>query len=226
MNIKQLTAHAKNIPQLDKGGLSIKNDLLEYIKDCPDNTSILDIGPFLGSTTAFIALGLIMHDKNIDIHSIDLWNACEEYTKRAKEKLGIDFIAGEDLMDRWGENLEIIYPYLKTYVYPYKMSINEYKHDQSEISLIVDDICCYKDRFDHLLQECSPYFIPGKTILFLCDYYFYETKDKLNFQYQKNMMEANQDVFKFIKRVPHSRCAIYRYLGGEIKYINEEVSHE
>ncbi len=62
------------------------------------------------------------------------------------------------------------------------------------------------------------------TIVFLMDFYFYESRAHSEpiYKYQSRFMKRNRKRFEYIERPIGSRCAIFRYLGGEIDYRVEE----
>lgn len=206
------------IPSLGHGGKSIGNFLIDSAMNSRDYTDIIDLGPWLGSTTAHLAYGVTLSEKKKDIRiiSYDRWIATQTYKKRAKVHHDIEYELDQDLLPIFKENIA---PFKKM-VKPKQGDIIEckYKSDRS-VELLIDDCCTGKDYHDHMMKTFSPYFVAGKTILVLMDYCFYEKKPDAGYlHYQKDFMNENKTVFMPLFKIRGSMAAVFRYMGGEISY--------
>jgi hypothetical protein len=210
---------ANCIPEMGNGGRKIKNELMREAKEVLPGNSIFDFAPFIGSTTAFLACGLI-EAKNFEsvIHSVDKWEMDKKYAVWIKERE----IKTDDLQK---EHLKNIQPFVNAGVKieSTKSDIRNYTYPGDPVQLLIDDLGVCKSITDSVLKNTIPYMIPGLTIIFFMDYYFYESyHDYKSRVYQRDLMKANKKVFEFIEHPKHSRTAIYRYLGGEVNYIEGE----
>ena len=84
MNLHELKKIAGSIPDLGRGGASVKNELTLAAFAVKNNRIIIDIAPYMGSTTAYIGLGAYMSGNNVKIYSYDLWIADKHYVKKQK----------------------------------------------------------------------------------------------------------------------------------------------
>jgi hypothetical protein len=209
--IKRLIAHADKIPSLGGGGKGIKKYLIKYASQVKRDRSIIELGPWLGSATAYICIGIILGGHDYDYHVWDKWEMVEPFISRAKLKHGIDFKNSDDIYNLFYKNIQLFGVYINVH----RESILDIKwNNNKKIGLYIDDIGSLKNQVDYKMKMLTPAFIPGETILFMMDYYFYETHPKN--QYQKQFFDKNNDVFKFIERAGQ-KCAIFRYIGEEIK---------
>lgn len=216
---KNLLTFADSVPEMGCGGKIIKNHLMRFAEQIRPGNAVLDIAPFLGSTTTFLSCGLSnANNKTSTIYSVDKWELEEKYRAWIKKR-GLEI---EDLQKEFYKNVS---PFMEAGVKIvfYKQDIRSYYYNREPIQLLVDDIGISKDITDHILKTCLPYFIPGQTIIFFMDFYFFEEfKDYESRIYQHDLMAANKGVFKFLERPKNSRTAIFKYLGGEINFIDDK----
>ena len=227
--MNRLIKIADKIPCLGCGGKAVKNDLIYYASEVKDGMAIVETGPWHGSATAYILIGL--NGKQNKVYCYDLWKIDEVFKKRAQHHHGIQYRKGQNLLPIFMKNIK---PFDNGNIIPIRENVLDIKWSGDPIGLVVDDISSGKLKFDHTMKEFSKGFVSGETIIFLMDHFFYESRknpDKFPFyHYQKKIMELNDKVFTFIKRPEYgagrghrkSKCGIYRYEGGEIKYPEEE----
>lgn len=199
------TAIADKIPELGHGGKATKNYLIKYAENTRSGRAIVEIGPFIGSSTAYLAIGAGAKNQ---IHSYDLWLADPGYVKKARTQLGIDLKPGSDIYPIWCKNIK---PW-NTNIYPHKEDIAKaFWIPKLPIGLYVDDAGHDITHIDRMASEFMRYFIPGETIIIMMDYFFYETHEDALYLTQKNYFENNKR-FTFIERCKSpSRAAIFRY---------------
>lgn len=215
--IAELKVLADAIPELGCGGGAVRKELILAASAVKNKRTIVDIAPYLGSTTAYAALGVNISGNMVDIHSIDLWEADDDYRKKAFKYHNMKLKPTEDLKRRWKYNIkEFITP--KCRIIGAKGDVKKVKLDMRfPIGLYIDDIDVGKKYFKKAMKKYSKHFIPGETILFLMDWGFYE-RDEGIMKYQKKFMDANTDAFTFLMRPSKSYCGIFLYNGGKIKY--------
>lgn len=215
--IKELIKLAETIPELGCGGASVRNELILAASAVKNKRTILDIAPYLGSTTAYAAIGANISGNIVDIHSIDLWEASEDYRKKAFKYHKMKLKAGEDLKRRWRKNVD---PFKSPAgrIIGTKGDVRKIKLQMRfPIGLYVDDINVGKKYFKRAIKKYSKHFIPGETILFLMDWGFH-VRDEGNYKYQKKFMDANAEAFTLIATPHKSYCGIFLYNGGKINY--------
>jgi hypothetical protein len=222
MNLKELISHADNIPDLGYGGKTVKDDLMYYSSKVKSDRNIIDIAPCFGSTTAYIHCGLEKSGRSlISVYSFDMWELQnDEYKNKAKKYCNVELNSSDDFYNEYLKNIK---PYGQTNVIRGDILKQSWNSD-NKIGLFINDIGASKEYTDKIFQIFSPAFVKNETIIMMMDYYFYESKHHTEKQYlyQKKFMEKNKNVFDFIKKVEKSKCAIYKYLGGEINYEVEE----
>jgi len=218
-----LVTYANKVPQLAHGGRSIQEDLIDAAYRVESGDCIIDLGSYLGSSVLFEAVGIGISKSDVKIYAYDRWKLDDGMNRKAKNHLGKFYKDGTDF--KWAF-LEKIKP-VKHLVVPVQAHVLDISWEGGKIGLYVDDIGVGKMRVDHLMKTFSPYFIPGKTILFICDYYNYEKspRTKEHSFYQSKFFNKNDKVFKFIKRVKGSITAMFLYLGCEIDYNVEGESY-
>jgi hypothetical protein len=216
MNLRQLTTYANGIPDLGYGGKTVGKPLMRYASDVREG-AIVELGPWLGSATAFICLGVKHSGAAVPIHVFDKWVVNDHYKDRASHYHDIELSGPDDIIDMFRENIE---PF-GVDVIMHRTSIYKASWDGTPIALYFDDAGSNKKATDHKFKLFSPSFIPGETIVFMMDLFFY-TQGKGGFRYQRDFMKRNESVFQFITRPAKSMCGIFRYLGGEIDYDVEE----
>jgi hypothetical protein len=216
--IKNLIAEAKRIPELGHGGKTIAKYLLKYASLIDKENDIVEVGPWFGSSTAFISIGLMQSkNKKSTIHCFDKWDIDRDYKKKMDK--------------RYKDNLELgdAKKYFVEYMKPYKAKLKTYKgkiqdvkkYDGKNIELLVDDICFGKEKNDSMFKLFSGSFITNKTVIILMDYYYYLAGgeyDNPEMRYQKRFMRENEIIFEPISKTKQGTAQIFRYMGGKINY--------
>lgn len=214
--IKSALRYADTIQELGYGGKSIKNYLIEYARGVKSGQAIIDIGPYMGSTTAYLAIGVMQSGHDVEINSFDKFIMYPDMRRKANDFNGIEFKDNECFIDLYKYNIK---PF-DEYVFVRKCDCLDIEWNGGEVGLLVDDISNGKDRTDHLFKTFSQSFIKNETFIFLMDYYYHESfKNKFRYcKYANDFMVKNSSVFQFVKRIEGSRTAIFKYKGGEINY--------
>jgi hypothetical protein len=216
MDIKELITYADKIPELGPGGKSIKDYLIKYAGNVSSGHNIIDIGPYMGSTSSYLSIGVIKSGNDVKIHAYDLWVLYHDMNKKAKRFNGFKFNDDYHFDKLYDKNVKPFKKYIKTH----KCDCLDIEWQGGRVGLLVDDIGNGKNRTDHIMKTFSPYFITGKTCIFYMDYYYYKEKAKDHplSLYQRDFMKANKKVFTLIEKPKNSRTAIFRYEGGKINY--------
>jgi hypothetical protein len=169
MTLEELEIHAKSIPSM--GGARLGPFLDNKVKNIRPNTTIVEVGSWLGAGTAQIALSLLKNDMqdSITIHAYDRWQASESETRKAKSNPELKLNSGDDTL-LW----------VRSMLQPFGVSIEFHKGDLSKaswcgdpISIYIDDAAKTPEYFFHVLKTFGPAWIPGETILLLMDYHMW-----------------------------------------------------
>jgi hypothetical protein len=218
MDIKQSLNKAKEIPSLGCGGRSIGGYLYNAAKSLDYDCSIVEVGPWLGSATAFLVLGAQQSKCNISLYCYDKWIADEIYRSRAKRFHGLDFQKNEDILPYFLNNIEQFGRPIPNILRGDFKDVKFYSG--KKIGIAVMDAGCQIETNNNFMKVFSNHFIPNSTLVLMMDYYFYERKDNA-YKTQYLMMKKNKDRFKFLWRIGKSKTAAFKYLGGEVRYLNE-----
>ena len=200
---QSLVDKANKIPSM--GGMEIGPVLRQFARTAQPNTSIVEVGCWLGAGTAQLAVGVLegKHPTSIKIHCYDRWTANQaEVEKAARWRLQL--ADGEDLL-----------PYTKRMLEPFAIPIEFHQGDirtalwdGGPISIYVDDASKMSKLFYHSLGAFGPSWVPGQTVIFLMDFDIWKKTGKAEHQCQKEFIEDHQDSFE---RIPNTEVAVFRY---------------
>jgi len=199
-----------NIPHM--GGRTIGPWLELFAMEAEPGTAIIELGAWLGAGTEFLARGCI--GNNVDVHTFDIFMVKGNEVQKA-EKQGVYLNPKQD-------TLPLVQSYLSKYenIVYHKGNIADTIWIGPQISLHVDDACKSPKQFKFAINHFSPFWIPGKTVVVLMDYYFYKKRpDQPELICQKEYIENHGYAFEFIRDWPELACAAFKYLGGDVKYI-------
>ena len=203
-NLEGLRERALRLPS--QGGVEIGPWLEGYAAEVPRNSSIVEIGCWLGAGTAFLALGAMA--KATEIHVYDRWRVVGDEAEKAR-RWKIKLRDGEDTL-----------PLVKRFLSPFPALIRYHKGDVRQaiwsngpIGLYVDDATKVELIWEHAVRTFFPSFIRGETILVLMDYHFDE-KAGPKYGAQKRWMAAHRNRFELIEeRMGGTTAAAFRYVG-------------
>jgi len=204
-----LLERAKKIPSLGGGGATIWAELIDLAGKVNPDEAIVEVGPFLGSATAFMACGARRENGGPEIHCYDPWET-DDYIRKA-EKLGIRLEPGQDMLPLFLKNLE----QFGANLVPHKMSFMASSWGGRKIGLFVCDAGAPRELLEHMEKVFEPYFIPNHTSVLLMDYYFYEThSDPVYAEHRDYMRARGSDYVQYAKK---ARTAFFRYQGCGVK---------
>jgi hypothetical protein len=213
MLIKTLEKKAAAIPSMN--WQTVKDKLREYAQQVEDGQVVVEVGTWLGACTAAMMLGLKESGKtNVAIHMYDRFKTYLSQVEKA-EKFGV-------VLENNKSYFALVEKYLKPFEVPFIMhqgDIKKAKYDgKCKIGLFVDDASKKKEAFLHTMKTFNPFFIPGKTIVALLDYHYWEKKPGKGYECQRDYMEANKKHYKYLFRIVNpdgqkSSEAFFLYLG-------------
>ena len=198
---------ADSIPDLGHGGRRIADTLIRLAGAVRSDRAIVDIGPYLGSTTAYLALG----SRGVPIHAYDTWDAtiCD---LRAKARRYHGQELPDDLLPLFLKN---VMPWISR-IHQHKGDLFDARYDEvRDIGLLVDDIGCDERYTRAKLATFGPHLAPGARLV-LMDFYWFESKAGPDFDYQRRLVKANPQAFRFLER--DGMAAVFEWTPAEIKY--------
>lgn len=159
---------------------------------------IVEVGPWLGANTAFMAAGTADHTPPAPIHAYDLFKAQGDEVRKAAAQ-GLDIALGADTR-----------PLVQSLIAPFggdvrlhKGDILDVTWDGTPIALYVDDAAKTPTNFYHVLQTFAPSFVPGITIVVLMDYGFWRdlktAAQRRRFRVQQDLVERHAACFEEIR---------------------------
>ena len=190
----ELEAIADQIPSM--GAKKIGPLLRQMSRNAPADTSVVEVGCWLGAGTAQLALGIRERRcaDNVSLHCFDRWQATPREVEKAA-RCGVRLSVREDTLPRVRRTLE-----------PFNVPIRFHKGDMwksrwdgGPISVYVDDLSKAPRRFCRALLTFGPKWIPGETVIVLMDYHMWKKTGAAGHRCQKNFIEANRDCFEPIE---------------------------
>jgi hypothetical protein len=197
----------RRIPSM--GGREIGRYLREWAADVPSGCAIVELGSWLGAGTAQLALG----SKGSTIHAFDRFTANKSECEKARV-YNIILENGESTLD---VVRGLIGKDLTKRIEFHQGLITKAQWNGQKIGLYVDDACKRKKEFLSALNIFGRSFIPGKTVIVLMDYWYFERfPEDLGLKYQLTFMTAHKDSFRWTHgRLPGTSASAFLYLGGK-----------
>lgn len=207
--MQDLRAIADAIPELGHGGRTMADRLIDLACAVPSGRAIVDVAPWLGSTSSYLALGILKAGSGNCLHAFDRWRIDEEYRRKAKKYHGLDLKIGQSIRSRWVAHMA---PFGIRAV-PHQVDVLRMTWDDGPVGLLVDDISNTADMIRHTMLTFGPWMVPGAHLV-LMDWGFNERRGH---PHQRRLMERNASAFKMTERLPRpSEAAVFVRLGGKV----------
>ena len=196
--LADLEAAAARIPSM--GGRKLAPLLREAARRAPGGTAIVEVGCWIGSGTAQLALGIRGRERpDVALHSFDRWRTTHpgQIARAAREGLRLE--PSEDTLPRVRRSLE-------PFGVPVRFHRGEIEHARwngGPISVYVDDASKRLPIFCHALATFAPSWIPGETTIFLMDFHKAE--------FQRRFIEAAGGCFEPLEVRVRTALAMFRY---------------
>lgn len=191
------------------GGLKIGKELRDWASKTESGTAVVELGVWLGSGSEHLALGIQDSGNNVELHCFDNFKTTR--SEAMKTVRGIKLIKDQDTLPLVKKYLSKI----KVNIIYHKGNVIRAKWKNKPISLYVDDVCKRTKKFNHAIKTFSPFWIPGKTIIVLMDYYWHKKHLKEpDAQCQPEFINKYKKCFRHLKDWKFSSCAAFLYLGG------------
>lgn len=209
MQQQDLVALARSIPTM------VTPDVHEFLRTAASNVQngscIVEVGTWLGGTTAHMALGAREATDTPELIVFDRFIASMNEVKKAA-RAGIDLSRGEDTRPR-------VQKILDSFEVPVKLNktgILEIEWTQRPIGLYVDDAAKKPELFEHVVRQFGPSWIPGETIVALLDYKHWKKFDDPEMAYhyrvQQDFIESHSDCFELVMDSEVSSASVFRYI--------------
>lgn len=203
---------ATRIPDLGGGGRMVGASLTLMASEVPHDQLIIDVGPFIGSTTAFLAVGSQFGD-GAAIHSYDPWWANYHFSKKAWRHAKIRLKQNESFYGVWKENLRWCKAPIVAHVGRAERSIPP--EGDAKIGMVVDDALSTYDDLDLFWGTFGPRLAIGATVVAM-DYRFFETKPaarhEARVQFYRDFRYAFSD--PVLVEGHRSMAVEFKYRGG------------
>ena len=167
--------------------------LRRVARDVPPDTSIVEVGCWLGAGTAQLALGLRVRQSagRVRLHCYDRWQANVAEVEKAAH-WGVVLSTGQDTLPHTRRTLE---PF-EVPVEFHQGDIMDARWEGGPISVYVDDASKKWRAFYHVLITFGPHWIPGKTVVVLMDYNIWKSTGADAHRCQKEFIEAHDGCFQ------------------------------
>ena len=196
---------ADRIPSM--GGKEIGPLLRDLASHAPADTSIVEVGAWLGAGTAQLALGIRDRRRPWDValHCYDRWQANRSEVDKASG-FGVRLALLEDTLPRVRRTLE---PFGVPVEY-HKGELLESGWKNGPISVYVDDASKMPETFIHALRTFGPWWVPGTTLVVFMDYDYWKASGAAEHRCQKMFVESNGNCFERLERFDPGH-AVFRY---------------
>lgn len=203
-----LEDYARRFPHM--GGVKVGPELRQAASRVEPGRAIVEVGTWLGAGTAYLALGA---PQGIPIHCYDRFRVRSAESEKARA-FGVELPEDADSL-----------PWVKKALKPFGAKIVWHQgeligaiYGGPPIALYVDDANKRPDAWRAAVLTFKPFFIPGVTVLFLMDFYFYERMGSA-YEAQPNYMRKHRAEFELLAdHVGATSCAVFRYLGENAAY--------
>jgi len=200
--IQRLEKLAQAIPTMD--GVKAGSLLREYAAKSVG--CVVEVGAWLGSCTAYLALGALRNPQAGGIHVYDRFEATGSEIAKAAAN-GVKLKGGQDTEGVFKYNLA---PFQQAGVkiVSHKGDVRGAMWNGERIGLYVDDASKRKPLFDHAIKTFGKGFDPG-TVLFLMDFFYFEKNPDPGLAYQYEYMNAHKRRYRYIDRIAGTSAAIF-----------------
>jgi hypothetical protein len=162
-----LERYAARFPSM---GGTLNGPLLRSLAaGAPSDTSIVEVGTWLGAGTAQLALGLQGRADPPTIHCFDMFQASAPEVAQAGE-FGVTLEPGQDTS---GHVREALAPFGVPVVI-HKGDFTKAAWNGGPVSVFVDDGTKWAGPFHRALTAFGPHWIPGVTVIALMDYLYWQ----------------------------------------------------
>ena len=164
--------------------------------------SVIDLGCFLGGSSAFLAHGLTRNSnaESVKVESFDRFKIGEFERDVFFRKNDLELPKDDDSFEMFTSNIAL----LQDRINPNRGDILDYRYNGGPIEILFVDLMKNQSTYNHVLEEFLPHLIPNESIMILQDYMFEGTRP-----WHVNMMENLSSKFAFFGQTQFN-SVIYR----------------
>lgn len=194
------------------GGHLIGEFLYRLARQHRGRGDVVEVGSWLGSSCAYLSLGLRDAGSTAWIHCFDRFRANEAECEKAR-RAGCDLRPGQDTEPVFREHVSSIYPRIRSH----KVDLREISWAGAPIEIYVDDAAKQRPQFMHVMNTFGPSFVAGVTTVVLMDLNMYrhdkyEPEKRIRFRSQKRIMATLGRHFRLLHSDwPRSSMVCFRY---------------
>lgn len=187
------------------GGREIGTALMMLAEAVPPGQAIVEVGCWMGSGTAHMALGA--RENGTPIHCFDRWKANLAEVRKAAQ-FGVTLERGQDTLPLVRENLE---PFGADIAF-HQGGLLKSAWSGGPIGLYVDDASKSPELWHHAVRTFIPN-VPVGGFLVLMDFYFFE-KAGARYKAQYRWMATRGDQFRMLEHhVAGTTAAIFERIS-------------
>lgn len=189
-----------------------KTLLRGFARSSPDGTAIVEVGTWLGSGTAHLALGVSERERPVPIHSYDRFQADRSEAKKAAS-WGLDIEPSSDTQPV----VETLLQDFPAEIHLRKGDLFGIRWDNGPIGLYVDDAAKRPSAFYQMLEVFAPFWVPGQTIIVLQDFNYWRklssTRSRRRYRVQRDFVERHAECFTELRydELEETSVAVFRY---------------
>lgn len=200
-NADELAALALTIPEM--GAHKLATVFRDSAARVEAGQAIVEVGAWLGASTAHLALGVLAAGQAVPIHVFDRWRVNPAQVEKAR-RFGLDLARDENSLPHFERNLA---PF-GVDVVPHQGEIEDASWRGGPIGLYIDDAAKGSAAFHRMLTIFAPHWVPGVTRLILSDFYYFERTGDPDHRYQQRVVEAFPACFELVSDRPAGSVAI------------------
>ncbi len=208
MSKDEMQAIASKIPSM--GGRELGPRIDSHVSIMKNGLNIIEIGSWLGAGTAQIMISMINHGKDRSIlHVYDRFRATGSEIKKAK-KCNVKLKPAMNTL-----------PIVKNNLAPFSKLVNHEFHrgdaldivyKDGEIGVFIIDTAKRANSFTAVMNQFQKFFVPGETICFFMDYYYYLHRPDDGLEFQEQFIR-NSGKYTELEKHESLSCSIQRYDG-------------
>ena len=188
--VDALSVHADQGPAYSGTRSSVS--LARLAAQTAGETSIVQVGVWLGASSAQLALGIRRRRKPgvVTLHCYDSWTVTSTDIKRAAS-WGVLLSEGESFLPRTRQLLHPLGVEIE-----FRTAFLDAVWEENPIALYVDDMRRSPTLFWRALEVFGPHWIPGETVLVFLNYEHDSGKLAQSCTYQEHLVESNPESFE------------------------------
>ena len=173
---------------------------------------VVELGGWLGSSSAHLAQGLADVGSTAQIHCFDRFRPDAAEVEKAAA-MNLQLRKGQDTTSIFAKNVRPIYPHVTAH----RTEVAKLRWSGEPIEIYVDDASKHPSIFRHSLRQLGPSLVPGVSVIALLDFWYFlklgpGTRQRHEAEYQMLAMERLSKHFTMLSNNDRrDRGAYFRY---------------